>query len=119
MHDAVPDCAACNCARMSGSSFGECSVSSSSQSKPECDTISAAIGLHRLHHSPICNWPLAIACLKALRGMSMGRSSPLDRDDFSSNRHPDLVLCLSMIFSETGSHFSGSCSSGELSNKLH
>jgi hypothetical protein len=26
--------------------------------------------------------------------------SALDRNDFSSNRHPDLVSCLSMIFSE-------------------
>jgi len=24
----------------------------------------------------------------------------LERDDFSSNRHPDLSFCLSMIFSE-------------------
>ena len=28
------------------------------------------------------------------------RQPALDRDDFSSNRHPDLVSCLSMIFSE-------------------
>src|SRR5581483_11319524 len=60
---------------MSGTSFGECSVSSRSQSKPECETISAATGLHRLHHSPICNCPLAIACLNALRGMSMVNQS--------------------------------------------
>jgi hypothetical protein len=26
--------------------------------------------------------------------------SPLERDDFSSSRHPALPLCLSMIFSE-------------------
>src|ERR1700732_2326676 len=25
---------------------------------------------------------------------------PLERDDFSSNRHPALIYCLSMIFSE-------------------
>jgi hypothetical protein len=45
---------------------------------------------------------------------------PLERDDFSSNRHPALSFCLSMIFSEKpvptlGSSpracFSGSCSS--------
>jgi len=35
----------------------------------------------------------------------------LERDDFSSNRHPALSFCLSMIFSENGTHFSGSCSS--------
>ena len=33
----------------------------------------------------------------------------VERDDFSSSRHPDRPLCLSMIFSENGSHFSGSC----------
>jgi hypothetical protein len=27
--------------------------------------------LHRLHHSPICNWPAAMACLKALRVLSI------------------------------------------------
>jgi hypothetical protein len=26
--------------------------------------------------------------------------TPLERDDFSSNRHPALSFCLSMIFSE-------------------
>ena len=56
---------------MLGTSLGECSVSNNSQSKPECETISAAIVLHRLHHSPIWSSPLAMACLKALRGMSM------------------------------------------------
>src|SRR5215471_8642949 len=69
--DAVPACTACNCASTSGTSFGECSVSSRSQSKPEWETISAVIGLHRLHHSPICSSPLAIACLNVLRGCSM------------------------------------------------
>jgi hypothetical protein len=33
-----------------------------------------------------------------------------ERDDFSSNRHPALPYCWSMIFSENRSHFSGSCS---------
>ena len=32
-----------------------------------------------------------------------------ERDDFSSNRHPALAYCWSMIFPKTGSHFSGSC----------
>src|SRR5712671_1594861 len=31
------------------------------------------------------------------------RSQPLERDDFSSNRHPALSFCLSMIFSENRS----------------
>src|SRR5713101_438996 len=35
--------------------------------------------------------------------------SVLERDDFSSNRHPALAYCWSMIFSENRSHFSGSC----------
>src|ERR1043166_5360400 len=35
----------------------------------------------------------------------------LKRDDFSSNRHRALTSCWSMIFPETGTHFSGSCSS--------
>ncbi len=34
----------------------------------------------------------------------------LDRDDFSSSRHPGLACWRSMIFPKTGSHFSGSCS---------
>ncbi|HKG85327.1 MAG TPA: hypothetical protein VKB16_19575 [Beijerinckiaceae bacterium] len=33
-------------------------------------------------------------CLIEIRGR------PLERDDFSSSRHPALPLCLSMIFSE-------------------
>jgi len=28
------------------------------------------------------------------------KNDPLERDDFSSNRHPALSFCLSMIFSE-------------------
>src|ERR1043166_6200895 len=34
----------------------------------------------------------------------------LKRDDFSSNRHRPLTFFWSMIFPETGTHFSGSCS---------
>src|SRR5690242_7036485 len=78
--EAVPPCTACNCESTSGTSFGECSVSSRSQSKPEWETTSAVIGLHRLHHSPICSSPLAMACLKGLRGRSMGASDELHRD---------------------------------------
>jgi len=63
---AVPACNACNCVTRSGISFGECSVSSRIQSKPESPMISAAMLLHRLDHRPICNLPAAMACLKAL-----------------------------------------------------
>src|SRR5262245_52298733 len=80
MQDAVPACAACSCDRMSGTSFGECSVSSRSQSKPECETISVVTLLHRLHHNPICSWPAAMACLNALRGISMRRLHELNGD---------------------------------------
>src|SRR5665213_1739672 len=64
---AVPRCAACNCETRSGSSFGECSVSSTSQSKPLSDNISTAMLLHRLHHKPICNFPSRSARLNGLR----------------------------------------------------
>src|SRR5258706_1749684 len=36
--------------------------------------------------------------------------SGLEWDDFSSNRHPALPYCWSVIFSENRAHFSGSCS---------
>ena len=64
---AVPRCTACNCDSRPGISLGECSVSSRIQSKPESEMISAAMLEHRLDHRPICNWPAAMACLKALR----------------------------------------------------
>jgi hypothetical protein len=32
--------------------------------------------------------------------LELGLGKPLERDDFSSNRHPALCFCLSMIFSE-------------------
>ena len=47
-------CIACSWRCTSASSFGECSVSSSIQSKPEPATISAAMWLDRLLHTPIC-----------------------------------------------------------------
>jgi hypothetical protein len=31
--------------------------------------------LHRLHHRPICSLPAAMACLKELRGRSIGSFS--------------------------------------------
>src|SRR5476651_1707568 len=64
---AVPPSIACNCDIRPGISFGECSVSSTTQSKPLGAITSATMLLHRLDHRPICNFPAAIACLKALR----------------------------------------------------
>ena len=58
-----------------GTLLGECSVSNKSQSKPAGATISAANALGRLHHSPICWRPTAIARLKRFSGMFMGASS--------------------------------------------
>jgi hypothetical protein len=49
--------------------------------------------------------------------VSRGRCH-LERDDFSSNRHPALAYCWSMIFSENRSHFSGSYSSRALVGRL-
>src|SRR5258707_3725232 len=43
-------------------------------------------------------------------GWDATATSLLERDDFSSNRHPALPYCWSMVFSENRSHFSGSCS---------
>jgi hypothetical protein len=40
------------------------------------------------------------ASRQALRETDRAMSRPLKRDDFSSNRHPALSFCLSMIFSE-------------------
>src|ERR1700675_3235064 len=79
---AAPCDTACNWPTRSGISLGECSVSSSSQSKPLSRTISAAMLLHRLHHSPIWSSPAAIASLKALRrsSISIPLSHELDRD---------------------------------------
>src|SRR5262245_33652922 len=70
---AVPRAAACSCASRPGISLGECSVSNRIQSNPESDTISAAMLLARLLHRPICSRPAAIACLKVLRGRSIGK----------------------------------------------
>src|SRR4030095_6331217 len=55
--------------------LGECWVSNNSQSKPAGATISAAKALGRLHHSPICCRPSAMARLKRVSGMFMGASS--------------------------------------------
>jgi hypothetical protein len=41
---------------------------------------------------------LPLPVLKA--GRRSFKKPPLERDDFSSNRHPALSFCLSMIFSE-------------------
>src|SRR2546430_17740304 len=60
--------AACSCESTIGSSLGECSVSSSSQSKPDPATTSTAKWLDRLHHKPICGLPALRARLKLLAG---------------------------------------------------
>src|SRR5471030_1135762 len=73
---ADPTATACSADRRSGSSFGECSVSSSSQSKPLSETISAAMLLQRLHQRPILRRPAARPCLKRLATSSIG--IPLD-----------------------------------------
>src|SRR5690348_508789 len=68
---AVPPTIACNCACTIGSSFGECSVSSSTQSKPACARISATMWEDSEDHIPICGFPAFRACLKLLRGRSI------------------------------------------------
>jgi hypothetical protein len=35
----------------------------------------------------------------------IGGTTQMERDDFSSNRHPALSFDLSMIFRKTGAHF--------------
>src|ERR1043166_6154876 len=68
---AVPPEAACNWLITIGNSLGECSVSSSIQSKPAPAITSAVMLLHRLDHSPICGLPALSACLKWLTGISI------------------------------------------------
>jgi hypothetical protein len=41
----------------------------------------------------------AISCLKR-RLIESSNLPPIEQDDLSSNRHPALICCLSMIFSE-------------------
>src|SRR5262245_47820753 len=79
MAAAVPRAAACSWLSRPGISLGECSVSNRIQSKPESDTISAAMLLARLLHSPICNCPAAMARLKLFSGRCMS-SHELHRD---------------------------------------
>src|SRR3954454_14012051 len=57
---------------MSRRSLAECSMSRSSQSKPEPATISVEIGLARLHQRPICWRFSASAALKRFFRMSIG-----------------------------------------------
>jgi hypothetical protein len=40
------------------------------------------------------------AAIPRLRGDKLFETPPLERDDSSSNRHPALAYCLSMMFSE-------------------
>ena len=44
--------------------------------------------------------PEALRAIELFGKEIMPAFAKLDRDDFSSNRHPDLASCLSMIFSE-------------------
>src|SRR5882762_4194235 len=64
---AVPRPIACSWLTRSGSSFGECSVSSRIQSKPECAMISAPRLLHSVLHRPICSSRRASVHLNSLR----------------------------------------------------
>src|SRR3569833_1028554 len=60
------------------------------------------MGWHRLHHSPICNCPLAIACLNALRGISIvdDPSAVIVREGGrSSNPSPKFIARL--LFTES------------------
>src|SRR5450631_2081674 len=68
---AVPACIACNCCCTIGNSFGECSVSSSTQSMPEWDSISATMCDDSELQMPICGLPAFNACLNLLTGSSM------------------------------------------------
>src|SRR5882672_6927619 len=73
-------------------------------------------------------WSVRASFFDHLRASVAGERRPLERDDFSSNRHPALSFCLSMISAQTlrvcregkpvptlgsspGACFSGSCSS--------
>src|SRR5712664_3015588 len=51
---------------------------------------------------------------RALTALRSSRGVGLERDDFSSNRHPALSFCLSMIFSENRSPPIGSWPEGML-----
>ena len=68
---AVPPVIACNCDCTIGNSFGECSVSSSTQSNPACARISATIWEDKLDHMPICGLPFFNACLNWLTVISI------------------------------------------------
>src|SRR5262245_19766258 len=73
---AVPPASACICWISAGTSLGECSMSSTIQSKPAGARISATTLSASCVHSPTWGRPSASPRLKALRGMSM----PLPRN---------------------------------------
>src|SRR6266853_1937291 len=52
------------------------------------------------------------------RAVPQRTADALERDDFSSNRHPTLACCWSMIFSENRFHFSGSCSRSSWTSQI-
>src|SRR5260221_14040227 len=66
---------------MPGGSVGECSMSRGGQSKPAPAAPSAAAGLARLIHKPICGVPDASARLKRFCGMSLRMSVDLRLGD--------------------------------------
>jgi hypothetical protein len=71
---AVPRAIACNWVCTIGSSFGECSVSSSSQSKPALASNSTVTWLDKPDHRPSCISPLRSALLNWLLGTCMSSS---------------------------------------------
>jgi hypothetical protein len=60
---AVPPAVAINWLCSVPISLGECSMSSSSHAKPERLSTSTVYGVGKLHHSPICGRPAAMARL--------------------------------------------------------
>src|SRR5688572_234036 len=80
----------CACCSTFDGSFGVCSASSSSQSKPAPAQISVFRGPIRLTHRPYCVRFSAMAFLKALTGVFMSLS-PLE-DSFVEQRVQRAVL---------------------------
>jgi hypothetical protein len=78
---ALPPVIACSCDCTIGSSLGECSVSSSTQSAPEWARISATMWLDRLDQMPICGLPSFSAFLNLLAGSSIVAPLIERRDD--------------------------------------
>src|SRR3989304_5173359 len=71
---ALPPCIACNWLCTIGNSFGECSVSSNTQSNPLFDKTYATICDESELQMPICGLPACSACLNLLTGNSIFHS---------------------------------------------